>query len=60
MNAAADEQKKTVSEIIDEVRLEICDKHCKYSDINYTREYSDEEYDKMMEEVCDNCPLNRL
>lgn len=53
-------KEKTVLEIIEEVRSEICDKYCKYSDINYTREYSDGEYDKMMEEVCDNCPLSRL
>ncbi len=53
-------KEKTVSEIIEEVKTEICDKYCKYSDINYTREYSDEEYDKMMEKICANCPLDRL
>lgn len=51
---------KTVSEIIDGVKTEICDNYCKYSDISYTREYSDEEYDKIIEEVCDSCPLKRL
>ena len=55
-----DQKQKTVSDIIEEVRSDICDNYCKYSDINYTREYSDAEYDKMMREQCDSCPLNRL
>lgn len=53
-------QARTVTEIIDDVKAEICNNYCKYSDINYTREYSDEEYDKMIEEVRGICPLNRL
>lgn len=48
-------QARTVTEIIDDVETEICDNYCKYSDM-----YSDEEYDKMIEEVCDSCPLKRL
>lgn len=56
MNDAADEQKKTVSEIIDEVRLEICDNYCKYMD----SVVSDEDYEEVILKHCDDCPLNRL
>lgn len=51
---------KSVTEIIEEIKCEMCDQYCKYPDIYNTREDSDEEYDKMIAEVCDSCPLNRL
>lgn len=54
------EVEKSVSTIFEEIKCEMCDHYCKYSDINYTREYSDEEYDKMIKEVCGDCPLGRL
>lgn len=38
-----------VAEVIEEVCQEICDKYCKYSD---RQEQTDE--------ICENCPLNKL
>lgn len=46
-------KEKTVSEIIEEVRSEICDNYCKYMD----SVVSDEE---VILKHCDDCPLNRL
>lgn len=43
----------TISSIIEEVKSSICDNYCRYSS-----EYED--YDRMLEEVCSSCPLNRL
>jgi hypothetical protein len=51
---------KSVTEIFEEIKTEICDHYCKYPDIYDTREDSDEEYGKMIKEVCNSCPLNRL
>lgn len=53
-------KQKTIGEIIEEVSAAICDNYCKYPAIYDTREDSDEEYEKMIKEVCDSCPLNRL
>lgn len=54
------DKEKTVSEIIEEVKTEICDNYCKYPAIYDTREDSSENYDEMMEKICANCPLDRL
>lgn len=53
---------KSVNEIIEEVKTEICDNYCKYPDIYDTRKDSGEDYDydRMFGEKCDRCPLNRL
>lgn len=48
---------KTVSEIIEEVKTEICDNYCRYTTIY---NINDGEYDATMEEICVNCPLSRL
>ena len=53
-------KEKTVSEIIKEVKAEICDNYCKYPAIYDTREDSDENYDRMLRDKCTRCPLNRL
>lgn len=45
-------KQKSVSDIIEEVREEICDKYCKYSD----RGIDDDDIEKL----CTNCPLNKL
>jgi hypothetical protein len=50
---------KSVTEIIDDVKTEICDSYCKYVDGVTKEEDSDEEYGKMIKEVCNSCPLNR-
>jgi hypothetical protein len=51
---------KSVTGIIEKIKTEICDHYCKYPAIYDTREDSDKEYDKMIAEVCEHCPLNRL
>lgn len=51
---------KNVQEIIEEVKTEICDNYCKYPAIYDTRKDSGEDYDRMLGEKCDRCPLNRL
>ena len=45
---------ETVYNIINSVVEEMCDKYCKYPDIY------DEDDDKLYDEQCNNCPLNRL
>jgi hypothetical protein len=46
---------KTVSEIIDDVKTQICDSYCKYAD-GVTKEGCDQR----LEKHCANCPLNKL
>lgn len=43
-----------VSETIEAVKRQICDDYCKYP-----AEYSGEN-EQMLEEQCEDCPLNRL
>ena len=45
---------ETLYNILNSVIEEMCDKYCKYP------ESYDEDDDKLYEERCDNCPLNRL
>lgn len=44
---------KKATEILEEVAAEICDKYCKYPE-----KYAD--YEDMLDEQCDKCPLGRL
>lgn len=53
-----EEKAKTVSQIIEEVKNEICDKYCRYQTI-YDADDEDE-LTEMMEKICVNCPLDRL
>ena len=48
---------KTVTKIIDEVREEMCMHYCKYSE--KANELLDGDQEKL-EELCGECPLNRL
>ena len=48
-------QARTVTEIIDDVKDEICDSYCKYAD-GVTKEG----YDQMLKKHCENCPRNKL
>lgn len=48
-------QARTVTEIIDGVKTEICDSYCKYAN-GVTKEG----YDPMLEKHCKSCPLNKL
>ena len=43
----------TVTGLLQEIADDFCDNYCKYPD-----RYTDE--DKMMEEHCDQCPLNKI
>ena len=45
---------KTALEIIEEVKADVCDKVCKWPE-----EYIDN-FDAMLEEKCETCPLERL
>ena len=48
---------KTVTGIIEEVKLRMCDDYCRYP-----REWDDEEQGMELceSEICENCPLNKL
>lgn len=48
---------KTVTDVIDEVKTEICFKYCKYFDV---KSLMDEESANKVLEKCARCPLNRL
>lgn len=45
----------TVSKIIEDVVESICDNYCKYPE-----QYAEADEEKMYEERCDKCPLNKL
>lgn len=48
---------KTVTQIIDEVREQMCNEYCKYTAVAVQLlDESTEEMDK----ICGDCPLNRL
>ena len=44
---------RTIPEMVEEVKINICDNYCKYPS-----EYTDQE--QMIEERCENCPLCQL
>lgn len=46
--------KPTISDIIEEVKTEICDNYCKYPDL-----FSAEEEEVLLG-MCEECPLGRL
>lgn len=49
---------KTISQILEEAKDDMCNKYCKYPN-----EYKPEEHDNMElseSEICRNCPLCRL
>lgn len=49
---------KTVAQIIEEVKEEMCDHYCKH--IEKIQGGGEEAFEKLVEEFCDKCPLNRL
>ena len=50
---------KTATQIIEEVREDMCNFYCKHSEvINSAKD--DSEYDELSSKYCWNCPLNRL
>ena len=53
----------TVAEIIEEVKIEMCNDYCRYPREYDPREYDPEEHDGAElydTDICRNCPLNRL
>ncbi len=46
---------KTVTEVIEEVKEDICGMYCKYPGL-----VSPEVWDEIFPDVCGNCPLDRL
>jgi hypothetical protein len=44
-----------MQEIIEEIMANICDTRCKHPEI-----YTAEEWEQISDEICGNCPLNRL
>lgn len=48
-------ERKTVTKIIREVREEVCTRLCKYPE-----RYTPEEWENGAEEICKDCPLDRL
>ena len=46
-------KEKTVAEIIEEVKEQMCDDYCRYP-----REQSEAEM--AINDICENCPMNRL
>lgn len=55
-----DNSKMDLSSLVEEVKENICDNYCKYPGIYDIQEDDDITYEKMVFEVCDNCPLNYL
>lgn len=46
---------KSVTQIIEEVCQDICDNYCKHPTL-----HTPDEWENVMDEVCENCPLNKL
>ena len=51
------EKKLTISDIIESVAQDFCDNYCKFPG-EYGEE--DDDYERLIDEKCSNCPLNRL
>lgn len=49
----------TITGILESVKETMCDKYCKYSEI-ISKDTNDVDYEKHLEEYCENCPLNLL
>jgi len=51
------ERQKTVPEIIEEIKIQICEDYCRYP-----REWDEEEegMELIDSDICINCPLGRL
>lgn len=49
------EAKRSIIEIIEEVKEDICDKYCKYPSM-----YTPDEWEDKIDELCGECPLSRL
>ena len=53
--------KKYITELVEEVKEDICDNYCKYpTQYQMEHEDSEETFDLMTSEIYAECPLNRL
>ena len=52
MSKKQEEKKQTITEIVEEVKCEMCDNYCKYPN-----EIKD---DEELYDICEKCPLGRL
>lgn len=48
-------EEKSITEIIEEVRYQMCDRYCKFPE-----QYTPEEWEEVFEDICKDCPLDRL
>lgn len=48
-------ENKSITDIIEEVKEDICSNYCKHPE-----KYEPDEWDNVFEEVCKDCPLDRL
>lgn len=51
---------KSVTDVLEEVKEDICDNYCKYVEEYGGINFTDEQLERLMAERCDTCPLNRL
>lgn len=49
----------TIIEQLNQLREQICDDYCKYSE-EIRQAATDKEYEELLSEHCDSCPLNML
>ena len=50
-----------ISEKLEQIKEEICDNYCKYPyEYQMNTEDSEEAFENMLQDVCSECPLNRL
>ena len=52
------EETKPVHEIIEDVKTEICNNYCKYT--NGYKDADDETFAERVNQYCVDCPLNKL
>lgn len=51
--AGREEKQKSISDLLEEAKEEMCDNYCKFSE-----QAKDEE--ELWNTICDKCPLNKL
>lgn len=51
------DERKTICDMFEDIKEEMCDKYCKFPE---KFDCDDEEQYEAFNEICANCPLNRL
>ena len=55
------EAMKSISEQFEEIKVEMCDKYCRFPELTKEISNSEEEaYELLIHIYCENCPLSRL